>query len=290
MRHWPHTTTLCAALIASASLQAQEDPETQAPDVVVVGDPDLEKRTGAFVNALMPHRPGVQQIARFEKRICPAAVGVTSTQKLLINKRIREIVARAGIRVAAAKCQPNLIVIVTDDKRKLTRALANRHAAYLSGLSDRDVERLREAPGGAIAWRIAGAPLTADGAPVYGLNRTTRQASRITMPTRPQVAAGVIAIETESIYGLSTQQIADYAVMRTLLGSDPTALSATDVPTILKLFDTPASRAAPSGVTHWDIAALRAAYASRTDLRAPAQRSEVRRQLTRALGASTIGP
>jgi hypothetical protein len=280
---------LCALWLAGTPLYAQEEPAA-SPDVVVVGDPNLEKRTGAFVNALMPHKPGVHQIARFEKRICPAAVGVTPTQKMLIDKRIREVVAKAGIRVAGAKCMPNLIVIVTDDKRKLTRALGNRHAAYLTGLSGSDVRRLRDTPGGAIAWRIAGPALTADGAPVYGLNRTTRFASRITMPTRPQVAAGVVAIETESIYGLSTRQIADYAVMRTLLGSDPTALAATDVPTILKLFDTPASQASPSEATHWDIEALRAAYASRTGLRAPAERSEVRQRLTRILGASTMEP
>jgi hypothetical protein len=276
------------ALVMAPAAAAQEAPQTPAPEIVVTGQRDLDQEVADFVQALTPAAPGAKQLSRFEHRICPAAAGLSPEQNRVVVERIRRVAKAAGLGVDKPKCRANIVVLLTRDKRALIETLARRHPAYLGDLSRREVRRLAETPGPAAAWHLAGPPRTADGTELpeqdgVFINRTTRVASRITMAVRPQTAAAIVVVETGALTGLTTTQLADYAAMRTLVRSDPAALTASAAPTILKALDAPMGSEVPVTLTRWDMGALRAAYESPLNLRAAAERSEIQRRLAESL-------
>lgn len=233
------------------------------------------------VEALTRTLPGAGQLSRLEAPVCPAVAGMTATQKARVTNRIRHVARETGIRTAKPGCRPNIVVIVTDDKRGLLDALWTRHRAYLGDMTNEQVRGLADQPDRAIAWRIAGRPVSADGTPLNYENRTTRQSSRISMASRPTTAAAVLVIERDAIVGLNTTQVADFTVMRTLLDVAPDAAKSLPQETILSLLKP--DPAPPLAATKWDLAALRAVYSAPFNLRAPAERSAISETIIREL-------
>jgi hypothetical protein len=121
---------------------------------------------------------------------------------------------------------------------------------------------------------------TRDGVAV---NRTFRLGSRLSAGGRPQFAAAAVVVETKALDGLTTVQLADYAAMRAFTRVDPSKLPAS-APTILSILEAPMDSEVPITLTPWDLAFLRAFYASPPNLTTAAQRGEVRRGVERELG------
>jgi hypothetical protein len=281
-----HRCLLAAVAFALApAAAAQEQAQPADSPIVVTGNRDLDGEVADFVAALTPVA-GQGQLARFESTICPAASGFSPAQKAAVVERIRRVAKAGGLGLGGAKCRPNVVVLVTQDKKLLIETLARRHPQYLDGLSNSAIKRLAQSPGPAAAWHLAGPPRTADGNELISdngmgtyVNRTTRSQSRITMAVRPQTAAAVVVIESRALAGLTTTQVADYAAMRTLLRADPDALDGSSAPTILKVLDAPMGSEVPMTLTRWDLGMLHAYYDSPLNLRAAAQRSAIRKQL-----------
>lgn len=270
-----------AAAPAAAQRPAASAPApSDNPDIVVTGNPDMEGQVRDFVGALTQAPPG-GQIARFEEAVCPAAVGLPPAQKEEVAARLRRIAQTIGLRVGGPRCYVNLLVVVTPDKRAFIDALFRRYPAYFGELSGRDVRRLADLPGPAAAWQLEG-QVTAEGVEmprdsVSGtyVNQTGRPPSRIAAAARPLFRAAAVVVESRALAGLSTVQLADYAAMRTLARSDPARLPASSPPTILKILDTPMGGEVPITMTEWDLAFLRAFYASPDNLRAGARRGDI---------------
>jgi hypothetical protein len=276
---------LIAAAIFAAPAAAQEPPPAQGEEeIVVTGTRDAERQIRDFVGALAP-APGRGQISRFESQVCPAAAGLPAAQKDAVASRIRSVALAAGIPVGAAACTPNLLVVVTPDKKAFIEALARQHPYYFSRFTPGEIRRLARQEGPATAWHIErvlsadGTELPMDDDELFYVNHTIRPATRMTPGGRRTFAAGIVVVETKALVGLTTTQLADYAAMRVLVRTDPSRLAASDTPSILRILDAPMGSAVPITLTRWDFGFLRGLYASPEGLYAGPQRSEIGRQL-----------
>jgi hypothetical protein len=279
---------LAAALAIPFAAAAQEAPPKEDAQIVVTGTRNTGSEIADFVDAFIVVPPGGQQLSRFEWAVCPMASGVAPAQKQAVAARIRAVAKAANIRVGGKKCAPNVLVLVTADRKALIAAMLRLHPDYFDGLTRAEMRYLRESPDPAVAWHLSGAPLTADGAELqydsradFFVNRTTLSSSRIGFATRPQFAAAIVVVESRALVGLTTTQLADYAAMRTLIRTDPSRLEKSAAPTILKVLDAPMDSAVPVTLTQWDLGVLRGFYASNPTLSAYAQRSDMRKRLKR---------
>lgn len=284
---------MSAALAATNPAIAQSDQEAaDQSTIVVTGKRNSEKEIRDFVKALTPVPYG-GQISRFEQTICPVAVGLPQPQADAVAGRMRRVAEAAGLRVSGSDCTPNVVVIVTADKKALFKALRQSRPDYFGDMSPSRIREIAREPGPALAWQVAGPPLSARGQELYVdpalgvyVNRTTEGSSRITTPTRPQFEAAIVIVEARSLDGLTTTQLADYAAMRAFADADPAKLDST-APSILRILEAPMGSEIPITLTQWDLSFLRGLYTSPRNLATGAQRSAISENMTRELEKGT---
>lgn len=265
-----------------STASSAQTPAAADQDVIVTGTLQRDEEIRDFVGALTRSTPMSGQISRFEDAICPAVHGLLGEAKTTAENRMRQVAAYIGMRVGREGCRPNLLLLVTRDKRVFLNRLAERYPQYFDD-EEFTVSRVIAQPGPVSAWQ-ATIQVNADGQPLnyqggFGVNRTTRTDSRLSASTRPVFTAAAVVVESGALAGLSTIQIADYALMRGLARTDPHRLGAGSPPSILTAIEAPMGSAVPITITRWDIGFLRGLYASRANLRAPQQRGEISHQV-----------
>ena len=298
--------SLSIALLAVIPWQASAAQDTG--EIVVEGARNRAKQIQAFVKALTPTPIG-GQISRFDRMVCPAAVGLTEAQNRRVVERMREVARAAKIELGEAKCEPNAIVIVADDKDQFLRELRKSHPAYFATPLGESIPAPKE-KGPATAWHIEGL-LDANGAeagimtqsasrgPGYagsgnGFIEESRKAysvdstdgTRIMPTSRPHFLAGILVVERSSLAGLTTTQLADYASMRIYGRTDPGRLANSAAPSILTILDRPMGSTIPITLTQWDLTFLTSLYASEALQFATQQRVSISRQFQRDLEKS----
>lgn len=286
--------TLTALIFsAAAAFPAAAQDEDEAP-IIVTGAVERKERIQSFVGALTP-APAGGQLARFETPICPAVLGMPEARKVAVEKRIRTVAAAIGMDVAdAAKCTPNLLVLVTRDKADFMKALRKDHRDFFSGLTPTQIGRIQKQPGSAAAWQVE-LLLDSDGRPILrdedgAMNAPTNAASvtspsRLRTAQRPSIMAAAVVVEADALHGLSTTQLADYAAMRSFARADPARLAADAPDTILRVIDAPAGSAQPVTLTEWDFAFLKALQSSPKNLLAATQRVAIAQEVEKELEA-----
>jgi len=279
-----------SALCATAAAIAQGVPEDQSSPIVVTGRKDMDQRIRAFADTLQDAR-GLDQIGRFEAQgICPAALGIVDQQARQVEARMRRVAASVGIPVARAKCTPNALVVVADDKRAFIERLQQKRPFWFVSLSFGAVRRLARSAGPAAVWHVEGT-LNGDGLDLgvrdyYGassVNQSFHAPSLITAATRPHFNAGIVVLNIQALEGLSTTQLADYAAMRIFAPTDPSKLAAPYDTTILRILDAPRGTPVPLSLTHWDVGLLKGLYSARDNLYTGAQKNEIRKQIEQEL-------
>lgn len=282
-------TVLALALASAAPAFAQEPaPAGDQSNVVVTGTLEREQEIRDFVAALTPG-PGNGQLARFENRICPAAFGLSGPLREQVVTRMRTVSEAVGLRLAEEGCRPNVLLMVTRDKQAFIQALAARYPQYFGDDRENSARGVARQPGPASAWH-AEEVVNADGRALarqggFAVNRTTRNQSRIAASARPVFTAAAVVVERDALTGLSTTQLADYALMRALAGVDPHRLDTSSPATILTVLEAPMGSELPVTLTRWDLGFLRGLYAGRDNLFATAQRGEIRDGVREALDA-----
>jgi hypothetical protein len=263
----------------------QPAPAADQP-IVITGQKDRQKAVQDFVRALTPVDSN-GQLSRFEHEVCPAVFGLADAEARAVEDRIRLVAKSVGIAVGAAHCAPNVLLLVTSDKKAFLQEL-QRHRSNNYGISDGEFRRLEQQPGHAAAWQVQGPMMTADGVDLSEdttegvvVNRTIDPSSRITVPVHPQFDASVVVVERQALVGLTTTQLADYTTVRALTGADPEKLGNSGASTILHVLDVPIGGEAPVTLTKWDFDFLSGFYDSHRDLRTSAQRSAIARSMTR---------
>src|SRR5690348_12827289 len=110
--------SLCAPTIAAAQVSAPD-----SSNIVVEGVKDRAKRISNFVKDLTPSDLSYNQLSRWEVPVCPAVFGLAPQQRSFVVTRMRSIAQAAGVPLAGARCDPDVIVIVTSNKAALLAAL-----------------------------------------------------------------------------------------------------------------------------------------------------------------------
>ena len=280
-----------AAVSTSASPAAPQSAAPADQTIVVTGQRDTKKKVEQFVQSLTP-TTYAGQLSRFEHEVCPAVYGLAKPQADAVASRIRAVAASVGIVVGGAHCTPNVLVLVTADKKAFLQELY-RHRSDDFGLTDGQFRKFEQEPGHAVAWQVQGPMVNADGIDLTEdttqgkvVNRTIDPPSRITEPVRPQFDASVVVVERGALVGLTTTQLADYAAIRALTGADPARLAGSGAPTILHVLDVPVGGEAPVTMTKWDYDFLSGYYDAERNLRTSAQRSAIARSISKDLGAA----
>jgi len=273
------------ALGAAAATAQTPPPQSGASRdneaIVVTGERNEKKAVSDFVQALTPTL-WQGQISRFEHSVCPGVVGLSPHQSALVEQRMRVVAKAAGIVVDGAKCSPNVVLIVTSDKKSFMEELSRHHGEYFGQMTRERIRNLEREPGPAAAWQLRGPPISAAGVDLYQdpstgiyMNKTIEGSSRLTEAVRPQFDAAVVVVERRALTGLTVTQLADYAAMRALTAADPARLGNSGAPTILHVLDVPIGGETPITMTQWDLAFLKGFYDVRRNMHAGAQRSAI---------------
>lgn len=287
MRQWIVGSLFSVSLILAAPAAAQEAPQPDGDqEIVVTGNANVERQLSDFVGALT-QVPGGTQLSRFESAVCPTVVGVSPAHKDAVVARMRVVAKAAGLAVGGAGCVPNVLLVVTGDKRAFLEALRAKHAYYFGEMPTSAIKRLIAEPGPAAAWQVDGPLRNADGQELSSnagaaINRTTRLGGRLSTGARPQFAAAAVVVESKALEGLTTIQLADYAAMRAFTRADPSKLP-NSAPTILTILEAPMDSEVPITLTSWDLAFLRSFYAAQGNVSAAFQRTQIRRDVKQEL-------
>ena len=260
----------------------------EPPEIVVKGRRDVGSQVDDFVKALNDVRSG-DQISRFDWAVCPSAMGLSDRQNANAAARMRVVAEAAGIKVAPANCKSNVLLIVTDDKAKFVDWLEAKHPSYFDGVPDKVMRQLGRTDVPVAAWQVEGL-LDADGVALAKdrdtgqyTNERTDTPSRISTSTRPHFSAAIVVVDSKALAGLTVVQLADYAAMRAFARTDPSRASASGAPTILNVIDAPMNSAVPITLTEWDLAYLKALYASPGNRLAGQQRRDMQRTMAKEL-------
>lgn len=275
------------AFAAAAATIAQPAPQvampSQVPGIVVQGTRDPRRRAQDYIDKLLPPMFDAQ-IGRFEDPLCPATVGLPHKLKAEVLGRIWQVANAADIPISAAKCTPNLLIIVVDDKKALIEGMRRKKDSYLYGLGSDRVKQLENAAQPVASWQITDV-IGADGMPLRfdgdGFPRlfTTVPPSRVVETTRRRILAGIIVLEQRGLVDVTTRQLADYAVMRLLTPIETKERPAPDL-SVLSLFsDGVLPKDAPQSLTWWDLAFLKALFATPSNEVADVQRHEIRQKM-----------
>lgn len=282
---------VAASLLTSSALAQNLPPSTEPSEIVVEGTKDRDREVRQFVDSLTDAPIG-GQLSRFDWAVCPVAVGLPEPQNRAVADRMRLVAGAAGIRLAKPGCRPNALVIVADDKQELIEGLWRQYPAYFTDALGRR-SKPGSSSGPATAWHVEGV-LDPDGvAPSQDrifkyFITTTTDSTRLSPASRPHFAAGILVVERNALAALTTTQLADYAAMRIFARTDPARLKGSE-PTILTILDAPMDSAIPVTLTEWDLAFLKALYASGERQYATRQRREMEQRLRKELARPTSG-
>lgn len=281
------------AMTALAALSAPVAHAAEPKDEPIVVTATVDREIADFVDAITDV-PGRDQLTRFERAICPLVAGIPQARKDAVAQRMRQIATAAGIATGKPGCSPNVLVLVTPDKKTLIEKFVKLYPGSMADLSKADRRALMDSTEPAVAWHMKGPPVDADGAE-FGennngvtINRVAGSASRITAMSRPQFGAAVVVIDSAELTGLTTTQLADYAAMRAFLDSDPAKIKGSGVSTILRILHAADDDEVPMTLTEWDLNALRGFYSVNRNITAAAQRTGMRKEIKDKTGGQEI--
>ncbi|PWG02606.1 hypothetical protein [Sphingosinicella humi] len=284
--------TRCAAIalaLTPAFPLCAEPPASPADDeIVVTGQRDREEAIHDFIETVTVEANG--QMATFRVPVCPMSFGLPADYNEVVATRIREVASAAGVPLAEAGCDPNLVVIVADDSRDFFHAFRRDRPTLFHALELSEIKDVQKAEGPVRAWQVQ--LRGSDGRParwvrfqVGGSMSPPRQMldgvtpSRIQKGTRRDLSITFVVFDLAATDGLTLTQIADHAAMRTLARTEPADARA---PSILALFNEDGPH--PDSLTTWDAAYLKALYATNNTVAASQQQSNMARLIGKALG------
>lgn len=274
-----------AMLAAQAAPSAPRTSDSQA--IVVQGTRDQGRAASDYIDKVLPAGFDAA-IGRFEEPLCPQIVGLPDALRDQVLGRIAEVAEAANIRINPDKCTPNMLIVIVDDKKALIEGMRHKKEAYLYGVGSDTIKSLENSSRPVAAWQISdvigadGMPLRQDG---DGFPRlfTTLPPSRMVMTTKKRLLGGIVVLEHRGLVGVTTRQLADYAMLRllTTIGNSERPAPGSSV---LSLFnDGVAPADAPPSLTWWDLAFLKALGDTRSDIAPDSQLSQIRTKMLREM-------
>jgi len=288
---------LACALAIGLTGTAHADQASTAPveEVVVTGQ-RMEDVVRSFVSDISVSVRGANQLARWDRRICPGISGIKAQYARPVLDRMAQRAFEIGLDVGEPGCKANILILVTPDADAVSqrvvednRQILGWHAQRGQVTQGRDGLRDFMASDAPVRWWHVASVTTATGASA-GDSHTgdassvrVENVSRIHRDTRIDFNGAFIIVDANRIAGLPLGALADYLSMVALAQLSPeTDTSA--FPTILNMFNGVAGgQPAHATLTDWDLAYLRGLYVAKRDLTAESQRGDIVNTMVRSL-------
>ncbi|MXP08572.1 hypothetical protein [Pseudoblastomonas halimionae] len=268
----------CTALPVAAFAQENgaDESEAKADNRVVIRGraPLTEKETKKIANRYVRELTiisGNNAVARYEREMyCPAVIGLSDDINRRIAERMRLVAEVGGVQPAEPGCPTSALVFFVDDKTSFLSEFRKAYPEYFQSYVKH--WKMPDEEGPAIAWTLW-LPMVRDGMPPshHILSNPYVSVSEggtpMLAPVNIAVMMAVVVIERDGAKGFSTDQLADYAVMRTLTDRLAEKLADSGAPTILTVLSTPMGEDAVASVTAWDLAYIKARYSGDPRLR-----------------------
>jgi hypothetical protein len=217
------------------------------------------------------------KLARWERAICPAVIGLPVQYGQYVADRIGDAAVQVGLAVKAAPCRPDVLVLVTPEPRVAAeRLVAEQQRAMaikpkgrqlISGGGGQSAEAFiaSTAP---VRWWHAAETVPEDGSGVgEGNLMTSTINSRLRSNTREDFTNVLIVVDGKRLRGVSYEQLSAYLAFVALAQIKP-AVSPARLDSVLTLFDdVREGRPAPETLTGWDLAYLKGLYGAPSDAR-----------------------
>jgi hypothetical protein len=296
------------ALLLARPAIAQETAGAKPDDTVVVVGERTEEAVRSFVAAMSQPSRGVDQLARWDRRICPGIAGLRTRYAQFVIDRLAYRALELDLEIEAPGCRPDVLIVVTPDPDAIARDLYNNHRNALGyfdepGVGTRGRDALRatfiESDAPVRWWHVSNtrgigghefseptAGPTCGGSDVldiqncYRVNLVGGGSSRLRATTRQDFGAAFIIVDANRLaeIGHDFNALADYLAMVSLAQLDPRA-DVSAYPSVLNLWK---SAAAPTELTDWDRSYLRGLYAAVQEARSVrSQQGDIAREMLR---------
>jgi len=297
MRHFA-----AAFALTMASLANPASAQTIAPeDDIVVTASRLNEMIREFVGEVSVEQPGENQIARWNRRICPQIAGLGQRQAQFIADRMAQRAAQIGLRPGGPDCRANVLIFVTPDADRFTAALTDQFTEVFTpgvpNMHEQGDEALSQfvtsdAP---VRWWHVAQTVSAEGVIVRNTDPRTRQGDltgvsvvrtgvvgRMNRATRQDFNRAILVVDATRAAGVRFDALADYIAMATLAQINPDA-DTRQVDTVLNLFAPPSGGVQAGGMTTWDISYLDGLYSARRNAsNERRQRADISRRMRTA--------
>lgn len=289
--------TLAASSVSVAQTPAPDAQSAAADNEVVIVGQRTEDVVRAFVAEIAVPVRGANQLARWDRRICPGLSGIKGRYARPVLDRIAQHAYAIGLDVGEPGCKANVLILVTATPDVVTKKMVEDNPDVLGWHAQRG--QMTQGRDGLRAFMESDAPVrwwhvsntsNNDGVSVVGDTLTgdaqavtVDGASRIHRPTRLDFGGVFIVVDSNRIAGLPLGALADYLSMVALAQIDPET-DTTAFPTILNIFNglvggTPAN----ATLTDWDVSYLRGLYKVQRDRTAESQQRDIVSTMTQTL-------
>ena len=275
--------SLAAAIACTGAAAAAEPAPKAAPTTAVEGvtvqapsQKTLDKQVRDFV-AASDAQSRIGQLPRWEDRICPRTIGLPPDFAGFVNKRILTIAAEVKAPVAKdpAKCQVNLLIVVTGEPQALLDKVL-KERPYLLGFhyTRSEAEALAKVTHPIQAWYATATQdlngrvipddpeadwqATSDPDEIVA-NATHAEGSRLRSGLKSQFSSVLVVVDSAKIAAHGIGALSDYIAMLALTQSQNLD-SCRALPTISNLFTAGCATAAVTEVTPVDLAYLKGLY------------------------------
>lgn len=260
------------AMSAATPAFAQENTE---PDIVVVGE-RLQEMVRSFVGEVAEAPSAEQQMARWDRSICPLVAGLPQHQMQYMADRIAQRAHQVGLQTQGPGCRANILIFVTPDASVLADGIVDEYRTLVAYYSTNGISTLGRGPleeftttTAPVRWWHVNQTVSGDGQSMAGdssgslVMRTSQPPGRLRRATRQDFARVLIIVDARQANGITFQALSDYLAMVSLAQLDPEG-ETTGVPTILNLFaERDAGGQVPLAMTQWDEAYLDGLYNAR---------------------------
>jgi hypothetical protein len=292
-----------ASLCVAAAALAQTAQPASAPAPAAPPPPDVhqvetvtvtaqrQEAINTFVaQASTPNR-FERQIARWDRNICSAVLGLPEKHAQYMNDRLAIHAIEVGLTPGKPGCKPNILILVAPDADTFVAEIVKHHGSAFAkyndvgGVSTRGRKALKawvETPAPVRWWHVS-QKANSEGILASDGTLIIHRASHIRPDERQVFGRVVIVVDATRATGVSYQALCDYISMVALAQINPRTEPAA-VPSILNLFfDRDAGRTLPTGLTEWDSGYLMALYKSAPDARdAKHQNAEIIEEMKKA--------
>jgi hypothetical protein len=261
------------AILSATPATAQSN---NSNDEIVVTGQRLQTVLREFVGELTaaPQHHGENQLGRWNHRICPAVLGLTSAaEEQIVADQIAIRAHQVGLETQGPGCHANLVVLITPDADRLAEAIVRNMNDWVQPRATHTLNTLGHAElaaflssDGAVRWWHVLQTVGADGAPISGTSFDNAGAipgavSSFAPPgllraTRQDFRSVIVIVDSRQAGGYGLNSLGDYLAMVSLAQLRPGA-DMSGYPTILNLFSAPN---APRAMTEWDLAYLDGLY------------------------------